>query len=167
MNVIDLDDPDAAHAAGRPLPEPDNTSAPFWAGAARGELLIQRCTACGHAQFYPRPLCIECAGETEWEQASGEGTVHTFTVIRKNLAPPFDGLGAYVVAMIELPEGPRMMSNVTHVDPSEVRVGMPVSCYAVKLDDEMGLPFWRPANVVSGLAGTGIESTPTAPEGRS
>ena len=102
---------------------------------------------CGHAQFYPRPLCIRCAGDVEWEEASGEGTVHTFTVIRQNLAPPFGELGAYVVAMIDLAEGPRMMSNVTHVEPDEVRVGMGVTVYAVKVRDDMGLPFWRPSNV--------------------
>jgi uncharacterized OB-fold protein len=147
VNVIELDHPDAAHAVGRPLPEPDNTSAHYWAAAAGGSLVFQRCLECGHAQFYPRPLCIRCAGDTVWEEASGEGAVHTFTVIRQNLAPPFGELGAYVVAMIDLAEGPRMMSNVTHVEPDEVRVGMGVTAYSVKVRDDMGLPFWRPSSV--------------------
>ena len=145
MNVFELGHPDVAHAVDRPLPAPDNTSSEFWAAVARGSLLFQRCPACGHAQFYPRPLCVRCAAEPEWEEASGEGKVHTFTVIRQNLAPPFGGLGAYVVAMIDLVEGPRMMSNVTHVDPAEVRIGLPVTCYGVKVDDGLGLPFWRPS----------------------
>ncbi len=145
MIVFDLDDDEAAHVRGRPLPQPDNVSAEFWASAARGQLLFQRCAACGHAQFYPRPMCVRCAGDAPWEQATGEGTVHTFTVIRQNLAPPFDALGAYVVAMIELAEGPLMMSNVTHVDPAEVRVGLPVTCYSVKVRDDLGLTFWRPS----------------------
>ena len=145
MKVIDLDHPDAAHAVGRPLPEPDNTSAPFWSSAAEGALLFQRCPSCGHAQFYPRPLCIRCAGPTEWAEASGEGSVHTFTVIRQNLAPPFGDLGPYVVAMIDLVEGVRMMSNVTHVDPADVRVGLAVTAYSVKVRADLGLPFWRPA----------------------
>ena len=147
MKVIGLDHAEAAHAACRPLPEPDNTSAPYWAAAAEGRLVFQRCTECGHAQFYPRPLCIRCAGDVEWEDASGDGTVHTFTVIRQNLAPPFGELGAYVVAMIDLAEGPRMMSNVTHVGPDEVHVGMGVTAYSVKVRDDMGLPFWRPSSV--------------------
>ena len=145
MNVIGVDEDEAVRATGRPLPAPDNTTAAFWAAAARGELLIQRCPQCGHRQFYPRPVCTECAATPEWEHASGNGTVYTYTVIRQNLAPPFDTHGAYVVAMVELDEGPRMMSNITHVDPDDVRVGLPVTCYAVKVSDDLGIPFWRPA----------------------
>ena len=145
MRVIDIDDDEGAPARGRPLPDPDNVSAPYWAGIADGSLLIQRCTGCGHAQFYPRAMCVRCGADTEWEAASGDGAVHTFTVIRKNLAPPFNELGPYVVAMVELAEGPKMMSNVTHVDPDEVRVGLAVTCYAVRVRDDLGLPFWRPA----------------------
>ena len=73
----------------RPLPRPDNVTAPYWEAAARRELLIQRCPACGHRQFYPRALCTVCAADPEWERASGQGTVHTFTVIRQNYAKPF------------------------------------------------------------------------------
>jgi uncharacterized OB-fold protein len=145
MIVVDTEHPDGAHAANRPLPEPDNTTAEYWAAAARGELLFQRCTACGHAQFYPRALCTACAADVVWEQASGEGTVSTFTVIRQNLAPGFRELGPYVVAMVELAEGPRMMANITHVEPADVRVGLPVVAYAVAVGDGIGIPFWRPA----------------------
>jgi uncharacterized protein len=145
VRVLEPGDGDAPPVEDRPLPQPDHTTAGFWASAAQGELVFQRCVACGHAQHYPRPLCIRCAGEVAWEVASGEGVVHTFTVIRKNLAKPFDGLGAYVVAMVELAEGPKMMSNVTHVDVADVRVGLPVRCYAVKVADDLGIPFWRPA----------------------
>ena len=145
MRVIDLDDDEAAPVRDRPLPQPDNVSAHYWAEAARGVLAIQRCAACGQAQFYPRALCARCGGDTAWEEASGQGTVHTYTVIRQNLAPPFAALGPYVVAMVELAEGPRMMSNVTHVDPDDVRVGLAVTCYAVRVRDDLGIPFWRPA----------------------
>ncbi len=145
MNVLQLADAPELHVDARPLPAPDHTSAPFWALAAAGSLVFQRCTACGAAQFYPRPLCILCAGAVEWEEASGEGTVHTFTVVRQNLAPPFGDLGPYVVAMVELAEGPRMLSNLTHVEPDDVRVGLPVTAYAVRVDDELAIPFWRPS----------------------
>lgn len=145
MNVLEPGHEDAPPMEGRPLPAPDNTSTEYWAAAARGDLVIQRCDACGEAQFYPRPMCIRCAGDVSWEVASGEGTVHTFTVIRQNLADPFRGLGAYVVAMVELAEGPRMMTNVTHVDPADVRVGLPVVAYAIGVREDLAIPFWRPA----------------------
>jgi uncharacterized protein len=144
VRVIDLDDEEAAHARDRPLPAPDNVSREFWSGAARGELLFQRCPSCGHAQLYPRALCVRCGATPEWEAASGAGEVHTFTVIRQNLAQPFRELGPYVVAMIELAEGPRMMSNVTHVAPEAVTVGLEVTAYAVRVQDDLGIPYWRP-----------------------
>lgn len=130
--------------AGRPLPAPDDLSAEFWRAARSGELRYQQCPACGHRQFYPRLLCTECGATPEWKAASGRGTVHTFTVVRKNLAPPFDRLTPYVVAVVELEEGPRMMGNVTHCDPDEVRIGMAVAAYAVAVDEGIGVPFWRP-----------------------
>jgi len=129
----------------RPLPRPDNVTAPYWEAAARRELLIQRCPACGHRQFYPRALCTVCGANPEWERASGHGTVHTFTVIRQNYAKPFRDELPYVVAMIELDEGPMMMSNVTHCAPDDVRIGMAVEAYFVTADDDIGVPFFRPA----------------------
>jgi uncharacterized OB-fold protein len=145
VRVLDIADPEAAHARNRPLPVVDNDSAPYWAGVAEGRLRLQRCDACAEHQFYPRALCVRCAGPVGWVDAAGEGVVYTYTVVRQNLAPPFEGLGPYVVAMVELPEGPRLMGNVTHVDPDDVRIGLPVTAYAVRIRDDLGLPFWRPA----------------------
>jgi uncharacterized OB-fold protein len=147
MRVVELGDAGDLHVADRPRPQPDHTSAPFWAAAATGRLLFQRCPTCGHAQFYPRPMCTRCASPVEWEESSGDGSVHTFTVVRQNLAPPFAELGPYVVAMVELAEGPRMLTNVTHVDPGDVRIGLAVRAYAVRLDDDVAIPFFRPAPV--------------------
>lgn len=130
---------------GRPLPQADHVSGPYWEAAADGDILYQECPACGHRQFYPRAMCTACAAEPEWRRVSGRGTVHTFTVIRQNMAEPFRDQLPYVVAMIELDEGPRMMTNITHCDPEDVHIGMPVEAYAVKVEDGLGLPFWRPA----------------------
>ena len=132
-------------AADRPLPRPDLVSEEFWAGCVRGELLIQRCPDCGHRQFYPRATCTECAAAPEWETASGRGTVHTFTVIRQNYAKPFRDLVPYVVAMIELEEGPRMMGNVVGCPVEAVEVGMPVEVRFEPAGEDVSLPFWRPA----------------------
>ncbi len=136
---------DDVRAADRPLPRPDPVSAPFWEATTRGELLIQHCPACGHRQFYPRALCTACAATPEWETARGRGTVHTFTVIRQNHATPFRDLLPYVVAMIELDEGPMLMGNVVGCAIDDVTIGMPVEVFFEPAGDDVSLPFWRPA----------------------
>jgi hypothetical protein len=116
----------------------------FFEAAARGELLFQRCCACAHRQFYPRLLCSACGGEPAWQTASGRGAVHTFTIVRQNAMPPFDGLLPYAVAMIELEEGVRMMGNVTDCPVERVKIGLPVEAYAVECEPGLALLFWRP-----------------------
>ena len=131
---------------GRPLPEiADPMAEEFFAGCARGELLVQRCTECGHRQHNPRWCCTQCAGPVVFEVVSGRGTVHTFTVIRQNHAQPFKAELPYVVAIVELDEGPRMMANVTDVDPETVAIGLPVEVhFATDAEGDVTLPFFRP-----------------------
>jgi len=129
----------------RPIPAGGNVVGEFWSAAAEGRLLIQHCPSCGARQFYPRQVCATCGGEPQWEQASGSGVVHTFTIVRQNGAAPFKDELPYVVAMIELAEGPRMMGNVTGCAPEAVTVGMAVRAYAVKVEDNLAVPFWEPA----------------------
>lgn len=129
----------------RPIPGADHVTDPFWHAAADGRLLVQRCMNCGTAQHYPRAMCRECAGETQWELCSGHGTVYTFSIVRQNRTPPFDALVPYVVAMIDLEEGARMMGNVTDCDPDAVRIGMPVEVWFETLGAGRALPQWRPA----------------------
>src|SRR3989337_2917407 len=114
-------------AAGeRPLPKPTAETQPFWEGTSRHELWIQRCTACKRHYFYPRPYCPNClSGDTEWVKASGRGELYSFNVVFR--APP--GFQApYVIAIVELEEGPRMMANLVGVDPDpkNMRCDMPV-----------------------------------------
>ena len=133
-------------SAGRPLPLPDADTAPFWEAAHEGRLLIQRCESCDAVQFYPRALCTSCGtGPPAWLEASGRGTVHTFTVVRQNLMPPFKDLAPYVLAIIDLEEGVRMMGNVLECDPAEVHIGMAVEVFFEPATDELSLPMWRPA----------------------
>jgi uncharacterized OB-fold protein len=127
----------------RPKPGPDAFERPFFEAAARGELLYQRCPKCGHGQFYPRAVCTACGADPEWAQASGRGTVHTYTIVRQNGMPPFKDELPYVVAMVELPEGVRMMGNVTDCA-DEVGVGTALEAYAVEFEPGLALPFWRP-----------------------
>jgi uncharacterized OB-fold protein len=128
----------------KPLPLPDGVSSRYWAAAAEGKLLIQHCPSCGQYQFYPRALCTACGGDPEWVEAAGRGTVHTFTVVRQMGMKPFRDELPYVVAMVELDEGPMMMGNVTDCDPESVAVGMAVEAHFVRVDETTGIPYWRP-----------------------
>jgi uncharacterized OB-fold protein len=89
----------------------DPVAFPFWEGARRGVLRLQRCLACGRHQFYPRPFCLACDGDRlEWTDASGRGTVHSVTTVHvpviADLAPP------YQVALVDLAEGPRLLATI-------------------------------------------------------
>jgi uncharacterized protein len=134
----------------RALPAPDNGSRNYWQSAAEGRLVVQHCTNCGVYQFYPRALCAACAGETEWVDASGHGTLYTFTVIRQNRAEAFKDLTPYAVGIVELEEGVRMMSNIVECDVEQLEVGIALEVLILKAADDVGLPFWRP---VTGRAG--------------
>ena len=131
---------------GRPLPQADHVSKRYWEAAADGKVLYQECPKCGHRQFYPRAMCTACAAEPEWREASGQGEVHTFTIIRQNWAKPYRDMLPYVVAMVELDEGVKMMTNITDCDAESVHIGMRVEAHTVKVEDGLGIPFWRPAN---------------------
>ncbi len=89
----------------------DPITAPFWDAATREELLVQRCTACGHHQFYPRRFCLECSSEAvEWVRARGTGTVYSQTTVHVQIATEFEP--PYVAALVELDEGPRLLTNL-------------------------------------------------------
>jgi len=126
----------------RPVPVPDPETAPYWEGANEGRLLVQRCTRHGHHQLYPRPHCVVCRGPVEWREASGRATVYSFTVIRQNMARPFRDLIPYVVALVDLEEGPRLMTNIVDCDPAEVAVGAPVRVRFDEVVEGVRLPFF-------------------------
>jgi uncharacterized OB-fold protein len=127
----------------RPRPDADHVSMIFWDGLAIGELRYQSCPRCGTVQFYPRAVCTGCGDQPTWRVASGLGNVHTFTVIRQNGARPFREQVPYVVAMIEVPEGFRMMGNIVDVDPADVSIGLPVEASFVAVDDGYAVVVWR------------------------
>ncbi len=150
-----------ARFAGRPVPDPDGVSAEYWAAVLDGQLLFQECPVCAHRQFYPRTWCTRCGAMPEWLPASGRGTVYTYTVVRQNGAPPFASLVPYVVAMIDLEEGPRLMGNVIDCDPDDVTIGMAVTACAVRIDDHSAAPFWRPAVPAGGQDSPTDQDSPT------
>lgn len=98
----------------RHLPEPDADTEPFWSGAARGRLLLQRCRTCDGMYHYPRGRCPTCwSSDVEWTDAAGTGTIWTYTIVRQNLAKPFRERVPYALAIVELVEGVRMLAVIT------------------------------------------------------
>jgi uncharacterized protein len=127
------------------LPTPDQETQPFWDATQQGELLLQQCAACEHTYFYPRPFCPRCWSEdVSWLPASGRGSVYTWSVVHRNDLPPFPGRVPYVAAIVELEEGPRMMTNVVGCDLDALRVGMPVEVTFEEETDDITLPRFRP-----------------------
>ena len=128
----------------RPELAPGGLDRQYFEAASEGRLIIQRCPSCDHRQFPPKGLCNACGGEPEWLDVSGTGVVNTFTIVRRHGVEPFRDLAPFVLAMVDLPEGVRLMGNVTGIDPDRVKVGLEVRAYAIKIDETMALPLWRP-----------------------
>jgi uncharacterized OB-fold protein/acyl dehydratase len=127
----------------RPALTPDNAF--FFEGARRGQLLIQRCASCGRLRHPPRPMCNECQS-LEWDtvEATGRGVVYSFVVNHHPQVPAFDY--PLVVALVELEEGTRLVSNIVGVDPRAVHVGMPVEVEFVAFDPDLTLPQFHPVD---------------------
>ena len=117
----------------------------FWAGTQEGKLWIQECPSCGHRQFYPRNICVKCAETPGWLEASGRGTLYTYSVVRQYLLPPFKDMLPYVTAMVDLEEGVRMMTNIVDCDLDQIEIGMPLEVTFVKAREDLTVPYWKPA----------------------
>jgi 3-oxo-4,17-pregnadiene-20-carboxyl-CoA hydratase alpha subunit len=130
--------------ARRPRPVVNDDNRFFWEGVERGELLIQRCSGCGELRHPPRPMCPSCRS-LEWDavRASGRGTVHSFVVPHHPRLPAFPE--PYVVALIDLEEGTRLVSNLVGVAPADVWIGMPVALRVSRPDGEQALPLFEAA----------------------
>jgi uncharacterized OB-fold protein len=128
-----------------PDPAVDHETRPYWEGAARGELVLQRCRGCGIVQHRPRAQCAHCLSPgIEHFVASGRGSVHTWTVTHQNVLPAFAPACPYVLAYVDLEEGPRLLTNIVGCAPEQVRIGMPVRVDFVSTG-EFAVPRFRPA----------------------
>jgi len=126
----------------RILPSPTPLSEPYWQGCRDGVLRLQHCSGCGRYQFYPRNLCSHCSGrELVWRDASGRGRVATFTVVRRGVSPAYEA--PYIVALIDLAEGPRMMSWLVDTGPEDVVIGAPVTVDFEAWSDDVSMPVFR------------------------
>ena len=129
----------------KPLPVITEENRPFWEGCKRGVLLLQYCEACQRYQFYPRLYCMQCGANTlRWEQASGRGVIYSYTVIHQNKSPEFGNDTPYNVAIIQLEEGPRLMSNIVEAAPDDLRVDLPVTVVFDAVSETISIPRFKP-----------------------
>ena len=125
-----------------PFANPDTK--PFWDGCAEGKLMLQRCSHCGAYRHPPSPICGNCLSDThEWIASSGRGTVYTFVVVRE-ARRGWEKLTPYVLAVVELEEGPRIVTDLTNVAPEDVAIGLAVEVTFEELDGTTRLPLFRP-----------------------
>lgn len=138
-----------------PVPElsDDPAARPFWDAVEDGRLLLERCSGCQAVIWYPRGFCPRCGSTaTQWIEASGLGTVYTYTVARRSFGA-WASVTPYVIAYIELAEGPRILSNVADVPPDEVRIGMPVEVVFSKAAGRPAIYRFRPAGAAAAGGG--------------
>lgn len=133
-------------AIGKPVPAITPEMQPFYDGARRHELWIQRCDACGKCRFPARELCSSCLSKAgSWQRASGRGEVYSFTVMHQVYHPGFAAEVPYAVVIVQLAEGPRLTTNLVGVPVDQIRIGMPVEVTFEAVSDEVVLPKFRPA----------------------
>ncbi len=136
----------AAQAYSKPLPEPTKVSQPFWDGAKEHRLMLQRSKRTGKYVYYPRAVSPYGPGdELEWVQATGKGTVYSYTVARRPTGPQWADDGAYVIAIVELEEGPHVTANILGCPPEQVAIGMPVAASFEDVTEDVTLVQFRPA----------------------
>ena len=126
-----------------PRPTPDTET--YWQGCRDHHLLLQFCAQCKEFQFYPRIICARCASDKlEWVKAAGQGTILTFTIVRRAVSEAYAADVPYVVALIQLDEGPTMMSNIVQCAPEALEIGNPVQVVFEDWSEEISIPLFRP-----------------------
>jgi len=120
-------------------PDINMETAVYWESAKNGKLLVKTCKACGKLHYYPRTICPHClSSDTDWVEASGKGTIYTYSVMRRTETP-------YVIAYVTLEEGVTMLSNIVECDVDDVAVGQTVEVVFRDTEGGHSLPVFRPA----------------------
>jgi uncharacterized protein len=132
----------------RILPQPTPETQHFWDGCNAGELRLQRCCSCRQTYFPPRPFCPHCAcRDVELYTASGRATLYSYIIVHR----PQPGMGnePYSIAVVTLPEGPRLVTNIVGCPqtPEALQLDMQLQVLFVKQDDQISLPFFKPAAI--------------------
>jgi uncharacterized OB-fold protein len=129
----------------KPLPVPSKWSQPFWDGAKQHKLLLKKCTKCGTIDHPPYLYCTGCwAEEHEWIETSGRGKIYAFTTVMLGAPLLFTDDIPYTIAMVDLAEGPRMLTTIVEAKPEELSIGMEVEVVFDDVTEEMSLPRFRP-----------------------
>ena len=130
----------------KPLPEIKPWSVAFWDGAKQHRLLIQECKDCGAKIFYPRKMCPECWSQNlSWAEASGKGKIFSYSVTMAGVEEKFAEDLPFVLALVDLEEGVRMMTNIVNCPPENVSIGMDVEVVFEDVTEDISLPKWQPA----------------------
>lgn len=130
----------------KPLPETQPWSKAFWEGTRERKLLIQECKDCGVKIFYPRKYCPKCwSPQLSWSEASGRGKIFSYSVTMGGVEEKFAGDLPFVLALVDLEEGVRMMTNIVNCPPEDVAIGMDVEVVFEDVTGEITLPKWQPA----------------------
>jgi uncharacterized OB-fold protein len=136
--------PEAALESARPVPVPDEASAPFFAGAARGELMLQRCGSCGAFMWPVKPRCVECfSNEVAWAPASGHAELYSFVVVHQRY-PGFEE--PYVLATVETSEGVRFNTSIVGADAGALEIGMPLEVVFERISEDVVVPKFQPVS---------------------
>jgi uncharacterized OB-fold protein len=133
----------------KPLPRPisPELTRPFWEAAKRHELVMPRCKTCDHLFFYPRLECPRClSNHLEWMRVSGRGRLHTYTIVYQPANAAFRDDTPYIYAVVQLDEGPRMVSNVVQCDLDATKVDMPLEAIFDDVTPECTLVKFKPAS---------------------
>ena len=122
-----------------PAPQPNPETKAFWDGAAQGKLLLKKCQACGQVHYYPRAICPFCGSDrTEWQQASGRGSIYSWSVMRRADVP-------YAIAYVTLEEGVTMLTNIVDCDLDGIRIGQRVRVVFKPTEGGPPVPAFTPA----------------------
>lgn len=128
----------------RPLPKPTEYTRPYWESAKQNKLVIQKCSSCESLQFYPRPYCISClSDEMDWVEVSGRGTIYTYTINHRSPNSYMQDKVPYVVAIIELEEGIRMMANIIDSVLDKVEIGAHVHVVFENINEDITIPQFK------------------------
>ena len=130
----------------KPLPRPNEETQPFWDGLKKHELTLPHCKKCDTYHLYPRPFCPFCfSWDIDWRKTSGKGKLYTYAIQHRAQHPAFKEEAPYITAIVQLDEGPRMMTNLVDVepDPAKIRCDSPVEIVYDDVTENITLPKFR------------------------
>ena len=129
----------------KPLPEIQPHSKAFWDATKEHKFLIQHCKDCDSNIFYPRRDCPECwSNNLDWIEAGGQGTVYSFSITYEGVEEKFVADLPIILAWVDLPEGPRINTNIINCEPEDVSIDMPVEVVYVQATDDVVIPYFQP-----------------------